>query len=772
MHDALPCDSAVRDLPGALERLAGGSPHWMPFSPEDATAGVENELQASVAGAPEAVDLPLTLRQSHYYANCAPCAPLDEYLQDGPGRLWENSWVRFPARTLTPLARTTLEIDLLADKTQPEKGRRTDADRFFFRHGSDTWVRLPISYLLKLALADALGSARRVPGLAWQTGRRLLGHFVNDNSSPETTSFHIIPLAGPRGQGQAVARETAKRFLLTQLLVMYANTKFELAAHGQRALVYGAPHAPVRQRQLAAIIPDTLFRDLFMNPCLSGWDEGEVKLRYMHLCHEVLCRSQFRAATALKAAGRAAHAGPIPQLATVSLLNNGTHISLGSRLLARALADPASGFSAAHEKAIGDLVIKVVEHFLPLFVGTYSAAPYRLGDHECRPERVLGFLPHELTAEDVRALWETWRVQSLHHWPRAFWRSAGSRLIPDARILDYPMALASTVRTAGLDGRLGNLTRLKADLAELGVFDPRMAPYLPYRLREFGHVGFSGFEGRQHSLFPSFVADLGAAANLQWLITAWAFQAVREGQIGHADIPDDPQVESERRQFFFGTALGVGSCHLRAGTRNRFLSRVLSRAAVVRASRRIPGYLEVPLDTYRRALLAVLEQDGRATSARLGLEPVLNDLWERIEHPTETGATARLLRGIEQHMGGATSGTAEEFNAATEAYYRDDLRREQLSEALQLLEDDVQTYDGPGRGHALYASLRAVLGERGAPSYLGFVRGELLAERLPVDELQRMILLVLISVACDTEEAEQPHAEFGGTVVEEPASVR
>ena len=75
-------------------------------------------------------------------------------------------------------------------------------------------------------------------------------------------------------------------------------------------------------------------------------------------------------------------------MSNISLANNGAHISLGSAKLTAHLADEASGFTAAHEKFLGDLVIKIVEHFLPLFVGTYSAAPYRLDFVDFHPEKV------------------------------------------------------------------------------------------------------------------------------------------------------------------------------------------------------------------------------------------------------------------------------------------------------------------------------------------------------------------------------------------------
>ena len=64
--------------------------------------------------------------------------------------------------------------------------------------------------------------------------------------------------------------------LLSQLLVMYANRRLQLQAHGQKAMVYFAPHPPVRQQRLNHCISDSFYRELFMSPCLSGWDKGRL----------------------------------------------------------------------------------------------------------------------------------------------------------------------------------------------------------------------------------------------------------------------------------------------------------------------------------------------------------------------------------------------------------------------------------------------------------------------------------------------------------------
>src|SRR5262249_38305851 len=135
--------------------------------------------------------------------------------------------------------------------------------------------------------------------------------------------------------------------------------------------------------------------------------------------------------------------------------------------------------------------------------------------------------------------------------------------------------------------------RLKRDLAQLGVFDESMSVYLPYKLRAYHVMGFSGFEGRHYSAFGSLLDDLGEAASLQALVTALGWKYLLADGVTHRDVPDDPEIESERRQIFFGSAIGIPTFFVRAETRNRFLGRILARTARTRASRRYPGYLRV-----------------------------------------------------------------------------------------------------------------------------------------------------------------------------------
>ncbi|MDP3481641.1 MAG: hypothetical protein Q8R88_17895, partial [Desulfoprunum sp.] len=391
-----------------------------PFAVGDTSTGMEYELQVAVQGEHNAVDLPLSIRESSFFRNTVKRAArgdlppwsidsLREFLYHNDTEVWENSWIRMQEDRLCDYAKKLLNHDLLADKNQPDGPKREDLQRFSVVVKGQTWLRLPISYLLKLALADAIGSSSSISPAIFKAGRDLLPHFLSDNTSPEILSF-TIPLASDGQVGRMAARETARSFLLSQILVQYANSKLGLLESGQKCLLYNAPHAPYRQKKLNEIVPDGFYRHLFMSPCLSGWDRGEEKHQYMALCHRTLSRSQLNTIGKLKDAGIITNnLVTLPNTSNTCLANNGTHVSLGSRFLTGLAADSGSGFTPTVEKYMGDLVIKIVEHFLPLFVTTYTAAPYRIDFADFHPEKVLGFLPHELDYTHLRMLWRRWQ---------------------------------------------------------------------------------------------------------------------------------------------------------------------------------------------------------------------------------------------------------------------------------------------------------------------------------------------------------------------------
>jgi len=768
-------------------KLFGVDVEGLPFSLYDTTAGSETELQAVVIGNREDVDLPITIVQSHYFANIIKrraagelpdraMTELERYLHENLDDVWENSWVRFPKDALGPFARQIFEGDLLADKADPAQGRRTDLCRFIFQQGNREHIRIPISYLLKISLADAIDGQ---PPVVAQTGRRLLDHFLSDNTSPEVCSFHVSSLCPQTNMGREVARESAKRFLLTQMLALYANSRFGLADSGQKAMVFYSPHPPIRQKRLNACISDAFYRELFMNPCLSGWNRGELKQEYMHLCHRVLSRSQLNALGKLRESGIITrNLVVLPNTSNISLANNGTHVSLGSRKLTALLKDPASGFTSRHEKYLGDLVIKINEHFLPLFVGTYSATPYRLDFSEFHPECVLGFLPHELDFTHLRMLWRRWQKKADINvisktvtpfgppWlDRAisalFW--LGGDFIPDFRLIDYLVALRSTEKSPALDGTLHNHERLKQDLSELGIFDKRMSLYLFNKLREFAVMGFSGFEGRSYSLFSSFGDDMAKAVDLQNLLNALAFKYIAEESVTHADIPDDPFIESERRQIIFGQAVGIPTFFVRQDTGNRFLQRIIEKTQRVRPSRRYPGYLRVYHREYCRALVRIIKDDAAELIELLRMTETITDLEKRLEDPEHHSALGKLTRAILQKAKAPSpmEMQAADFNRTAENYYRNDLRKSHAMEGVRFLEEDLGRIDSTAcsERQGVRNILRSIDGDRSAAECFIQVLSD--ANATP-ELLQKLISILLITIGFDRREAEHPPFQATG----------
>ncbi len=756
-------------------------PETLPFGPDDVTAGSESELQVAVVGERSDVDLPLAIEHSSFFANSirraeAGDAPrrivsdLEDWLESNRENVWDNSFVRLPRRTLSAYAESVFENDLRADKADPGSPRRSDAARFTVHENSEELIRIPISYLLKLALADALGVADNPPDAIRGPGVRLMGCFLNDNTSPETLSFHIPRLSRETGGGAALARESAKRYLFSQLLIAYSNEVFELKQRGQTALLYSSPHPPVRQRRLNDCVSDSFYRELFMSPCLSGWDRGEQKREYMALCHQTLSRSQLNAIGKLREAGVITrNLVVLPNTSNVSLANNGVHVSLGSGRLSAAVEAGERGFGREHEKYVGDLIIKIVEHFLPLFVGTYTAAPYRLAFQDFHPERALSFLPHQLDYTHLRMLWRRWKGKArisiagnpvcplgpkwLDRALAGVFRLKGD-FVPDFRLIDYLVAPMSTERSPALNGELGNERRLLEDLDNLGVFDARMSPYQLYRQRDRASKGYSGFEGRYYSLFETFGGDMAQAVNLQHLITALAFRYVASGAVTHAHIPDRPVVESERRQILFGAAVGIPTFFVQRDSSNVFLLELIRRADKVRHSRRYPGRLRVEHQAYQRALVAAIRADGADLVEALGLEETLADLERRLERPDELSAAGRLTRGILDEAGARDPFqlTAGEFNQAAEKFYRHKLRLQQTAEAFETLLDSFRRLArSPARGRPEVAeALHYALDGSDPVTYLEKIREDLLAERLPAPEIRRLLHLMLVSEHVDS----------------------
>ena len=769
----------------------------LPFSTDDATFGCENEFQAVVMGKSNDVDLPITIRDSACYKNLlkrnerdgenhrkiagfeaylnseGACTSKDKHISAMDTDVWENSWVRFPRHLLNLYANQILDSDLHCDKQNPSAGYRRDMQRFFVEKDGIKYLRIPVSYLLKIALADALGNPCIHSRLRNAAGK-MMACFLSDNSSPEILSFFPCSIKTGRLTGLKPVRETAIRFLLIQLLTAYANKRFQLAENGQRVLVYFASHTPQRQKHFNQVIPDAFYRDIFMSPCLSGWDRGEDKSAYMHMCHRVLSRSRLNAVTKLKDAGIiTSNLVVLPDVSDVSLANNGTHVSIGSMKITGLLKEDSPDFTRADEKYLGDLCIKVCEHFLPLFVGTYSAAPYRLDFQDFHPEKILGFLPHELDFTHLRMIWKQWKkkaglkIMSQPLTPfgpeavdrfirRAF--SLKGDMVPDFRLVDYFAGVMATDENSALDGKEGNEDRLAADLQEMGVFDSRMSLYMLMRLRKESVHGFSGFEARYYSTFESLFKDFGEALQLQRIILTLVWKMILKKEVVHEDIPDMPEVESERRQMFFGAAIGIKTVFILEKTPNRFLGsilKVIEKRKKVFKSIKYPGYFKIGLQDYLIGLVDILEERGADIIRGPELLSILKNLRKRIKFPLDNRAAHRMGSKIieKAKKKSPMAMRAKEFNRACEDYLREDLRKQHMSEGIKALAEDFQQLD-------LWASFRdpvcnevrsSILGDLPASDFLASHRDELFDETADEDILEKMIQLIVLTVAWNTD---------------------
>jgi hypothetical protein len=755
------------------------------FGPGDVTAGSEDELQAVVLGNAESCDLPIAIRESRFYRNLTKRissgeAPRQTYLEiqqflSETACVWENSWIRFPEDRLSAHALEVFHADLGLKSWQGRKPRRADTSRYVFEQAGESWIRIPISYGLKLALADVVGSQPHMPQRLREEANRLLHHFSNDNTSPETTSFHVTVSSPDHSIGEEVARESSRRFLFTTLLMSWANQRFGLADNGQMGMVYHGPNPPIRQTELSSCISDAFYRELFMSPCLSGWDDGEAKSEYMHLCHQVLTRSQLNCVAKLREAGIIANnLIVLPSFSNVSLANNGIHISMGSRSLSRALQAREPVQAGRDEKRLGDLAIKIFEHFLPLFVGTYSASPYRIDFAQFHPERLLAFLPHELDFTHLRLMWREWKEKAnlrilgrpvtpygplwIDRAMSGLFRLRGD-LVPDYRLINYPVAWLATEHESALDGQPGNTARLATELDQLGIVDRRMSFYMPLRLRQLETVSFSGFEARYYSLFPSYDRDMAPATDLQQLLLAIAYRMAQCGSINHAEIPDDPTSESERRQPFFFSAAGLPAFYVHQRTRNELMRRILRYCTKTRSSWRHPDYLRVSIRDYRHALLAFLSETAAETIEHLQATLLLSDLRWRLADK-RMRASERLTSGILEAAGeqDAMVLNATDFNRAAEKHYREQMRQAQLAEAMSHLREDLEHTRAHGDPE-LNAMMRCGVRVQDPVRFLDASGDRLAKEELSISEISSMLSLLLIFSAADHERSRTALAE-------------
>lgn len=745
----------------------------IPFSADDITAGSETELQTAVKGEKNCVDIALSIQNSKYYKNLTKhikageinstrALELSEFIENHRDNVWENSWVIIEEKHLSKYALNLFKQDMLKKKSDKNSGLRSDYKIFFVNKDKEQKIRIPVSYLFRLALGEVVACEKLHPELK-NVCENIMTCYLNDNTSPETHSFYLSDSVDERDIGKSVAGENAKRFLMTQAITEYANLKLGLIDSGQHLTVYKSPLTPQNQKFLNKLIPDSLYRELFMSPCIFGWEDGEEKSRYMHTCHNTLSRSKLNTIPKLKDAGIIKNNLMIlPDTSSTSLTNNGIHVSLGSKLITKKLQQADPLFRNYHEKYYGDLAIKITEHFLPLFPGIYSASPYRIPFRDFHPENVLGFLPHELDFTHLRMLWRRWKKMSIKkvlgtrispkgpEWidrnlERAF-RLKGA-YSPDYRLIDYYVSLLSTDSAPGLNGFIDNQEQLIDELHSMGQFSKEMSFYSLYKMRIFEKMGFSGFEGRFYSVFEKINEDMRYAVNLQALITSIAYKYILDGTVCHKDIPDDIHIESERRQIFFASALDIPTFYVSEKTGNEFLLSIIKDCPQVRKSNRYKGYLRVKTDEYKAAIYNKIVKDIGCLGEDKHIRETLNDLSARLSDKS-LHVSQKLTQKVCENTGvkNPLSLDAYEFNFESEKYYRNDLRKKHIHEGFTALKDDICRIDFGGASNEIRAVINTEIKDTPLLKKIHELETAFREDRVKLEDLVWTIRLLLIDI--------------------------
>jgi hypothetical protein len=198
---------------------------------------------------------------------------------------------------------------------------------------------------------------------------------------------------------------------------------------------------------------------------------------------------------------------------------------------------------------------------------------------------------------------------------------------------------------------------------------------------------------------------------------------------------------------------------VKRNTGNSFLRKVLEKTQGTRPSKRYQGYVRVPLDKFRIALLELVKEEAADLIEMFGMEDVLKDLSERLSISSGHSASSRLTKGILEEIGTSNplKVDAKHFNKSAESYYRNSLRIKHIEEAINLLEDDCVELDRvAAEGDSLFRSAVASLpGGNGARNFLTAIKSDLLLEKLDSGTVRQLINLMLLSIRHDSEEAKK-----------------
>lgn len=139
----------------------------------------------------------------------------------------------------------------------------------------------------------------------------------------------------------------------------------------------------------------------------------------------------------------------------------------------------------------------------------------------------------------------------------------------------------------------------------------------------------------------------------------------------------------------------------------------------------------------------------------MGMRGEIDDLENRLCEPESSSACGRLTTGI-LRMSGAQSPmnlSAEKFNQEAELYYRTDLRKRHITEALSLLGEDLKKLENAPEGlrSDVRRLLDGVLREASIGEFLSHAGDEILEETASEKTLEKLIHMILVHIYYKTE---------------------
>jgi hypothetical protein len=141
----------------------------------------------------------------------------------------------------------------------------------------------------------------------------------------------------------------------------------------------------------------------------------------------------------------------------------------------------------------------------------------------------------------------------------------------------------------------------------------------------------------------------------------------------------------------------------------------------------------------------------------------MKDLWERINNFDEYSVSSRLIKGIlnSKQKHSPLNMDSDEFNNAAESYYRGDLKRRHISEALLSLKEDCRMIDKSilSSNDSLSKTLRFILNDSRATQILDILKDDVVEERVDLEHLIKLIHLILVVEYTDQLAAKHEEAE-------------